>query len=647
MNVRRLWILACTIAVALTVAACGSSNNPQTNKQSTVGQLSGHEVGSEINDGEYVEGGPITYQLQISRELNPYSVQDAHLIRGLPKGYPPPTADQFWYGVFMWAKNQHHHPYKTSDNFEIVDTTGAVHRPIDLNPQRTRGRGPRKPCSTGRPSRVRTASSPTTRRRAGCCCSTPVHGLLQPAADAVHPEPAGQEALVDLARPLTRARRPARLIVAPLLIVLAVLLIGAGPALGAGWGKPFALQKPGTLDAIAPQLAFAPGGAAAAGFGTEQVDIPGTAQAQYVTRTAGGHVGPVRNLRGARQILAMSYDGPQLELLAGVSARNQDCCSAVEAVRVGAGGAAQRPRRLVTNLAGFTAGRLLTLAGGRMLAAVATERGIWVSQSARSNRFARDRRVSPNGQVPESMDAAWLGGADSIVAWTAGKGSITGAINPRQIYVATGSGSGGPKRSKVAVTVPAGHRIDQIAVARHGSGATLAWIESWYGRHGAYRSRVEVSDLGASASPRALSPAGRIASGLSLVSDASGDQGIVWESCTTNGACTVAGIGSAGWWLVLGAQDARRDRLLADPVAGDLAVGTAAGRGLAAWRGHSALASVGFRKATVLSRTTVRVRGRGRLRAAPSGARGVGSGHAQPERGRVRLPLCAGLGISG
>ena len=400
---------------------------------------------------------------------------------------------------------------------------------------------------------------------------------------------------------MTRARRPARLIVAPLLIVLAVLLIGAGPALGAGWGKPFALQKPGTLDAIAPQLAFAPGGAAAAGFGTEQVDIPGTAQAQYVTRTAGGHVGPVRNLRGARQILAMSYDGPQLELLAGVSARNQDCCSAVEAVRVGAGGAAQRPRRLVTNLAGFTAGRLLTLAGGRMLAAVATERGIWVSQSARSNRFARDRRVSPNGQVPESMDAAWLGGADSIVAWTAGKGSITGAINPRQIYVATGSGSGGPKRSKVAVTVPAGHRIDQIAVARHGSGATLAWIESWYGRHGAYRSRVEVSDLGASASPRALSPAGRIASGLSLVSDASGDQGIVWESCTTNGACTVQGSGrpaggSFSALRTLGAIDSSQTPSLAISPSGQLLVG---------WpRGGHPLASVGFRKATVLSRTT-------------------------------------------
>ena len=401
---------------------------------------------------------------------------------------------------------------------------------------------------------------------------------------------------------MTRARRPARLIVAPLLIVLAVLLIGAGPALGAGWGKPFALQKPGTLDAIAPQLAFAPGGAAAAGFGTEQVDIPGTAQAQYVTRTAGGHVGPVRNLRGARQILAMSYDGPQLELLAGVSARKPGLLQRRR------GGPRRRGRRRPTAAAAgrrtspaSPQGRLLTLAGGRMLAAVATERGIWVSQSARSNRFARDRRVSPNGQVPESMDAAWLGGADSIVAWTAGKGSITGAINPRQIYVATGSGSGGPKRSKIAVTVPAGHRIDQIAVARHGSGATLAWIESWYGRRGAYQSRVEVSDLGASASPRALSPAGRIASGLSLVSDASGDQGIVWESCTTNGACTVQGSGrpaggSFSALRTLGAIDSSQTPSLAISPSGQLLVG---------WpRGGHPLASVGFRKATVLSRTT-------------------------------------------
>ena len=87
-----------------------------------------------------------------------------------------------------------------------------------------------------------------------------------------------------------------------------------------------------------------------------QVDVPGSAQAQYATRTAGGRVGSVRNVPGARRVLALTYDGPQLELLAGTSGKGQDCCSAVEAIRVGAGGAPQRPHRLVGGLTGATQG---------------------------------------------------------------------------------------------------------------------------------------------------------------------------------------------------------------------------------------------------------------------------------------------------
>jgi hypothetical protein len=130
-NVRRFWILACALAVALAVTACGSSSKQSTTE---TGQLSGHEVGSAENDGSYVQAGPITYQLQISRELNPYSVQDQWYVKGLPVGFPPPTADQLWYGVFLWATNQHHKAYHTSDNFEVVDTQGDVYRPIRLNP---------------------------------------------------------------------------------------------------------------------------------------------------------------------------------------------------------------------------------------------------------------------------------------------------------------------------------------------------------------------------------------------------------------------------------------------------------------------------------------------------------------------------------
>jgi hypothetical protein len=128
-NVRRFWILACTLAVAFAVTACGSSNHAP----SKPGVLTGHEVGNEENDGSYIQAGPITYQLQVSRELNPYSIQDAPYVKGLPPGFAPPTANQFWYGVFLWAKNQHHKAYRTSDNFEIVDTQGDVYRPIKLD----------------------------------------------------------------------------------------------------------------------------------------------------------------------------------------------------------------------------------------------------------------------------------------------------------------------------------------------------------------------------------------------------------------------------------------------------------------------------------------------------------------------------------
>ena len=48
MNVRRLWVIPCLLAVALVVTACGSA----THKAPPPGTLTGHEVGSEENDGE-------------------------------------------------------------------------------------------------------------------------------------------------------------------------------------------------------------------------------------------------------------------------------------------------------------------------------------------------------------------------------------------------------------------------------------------------------------------------------------------------------------------------------------------------------------------------------------------------------------------
>jgi hypothetical protein len=119
-NARRPLILVCALVLALGVAACGGS---------TPGN-----VADANNNGAYVNAGHMTYQLQVSRQLNEYLTEDSQYVKGLPAGVSPNLpADEMWYGVFLWAKNQTNAPLTTTDNFKIVDTQGDTYYPLRLN----------------------------------------------------------------------------------------------------------------------------------------------------------------------------------------------------------------------------------------------------------------------------------------------------------------------------------------------------------------------------------------------------------------------------------------------------------------------------------------------------------------------------------
>jgi hypothetical protein len=118
-RLRRLAWGASLLGLVLGLAACGKSNHPDTAE----------------NNGVYVTAGPITYQLQISRELNQYATEDRQYITGLASGSATLSTSQEWYGVFLWAKNQTHEPVKTTDDFDIVDTQGKHYYPVAVNPQ--------------------------------------------------------------------------------------------------------------------------------------------------------------------------------------------------------------------------------------------------------------------------------------------------------------------------------------------------------------------------------------------------------------------------------------------------------------------------------------------------------------------------------
>jgi len=104
--------------LALGVAACGRENNPTTGE----------------NDGVYVTAGPTTYQLQISRALNPYATEDSQYLKGLPPTDLSLRPKQLWYGVFLWAKNQTKRTVPTANTFDIVDTEGNHYYPLPVNP---------------------------------------------------------------------------------------------------------------------------------------------------------------------------------------------------------------------------------------------------------------------------------------------------------------------------------------------------------------------------------------------------------------------------------------------------------------------------------------------------------------------------------
>jgi hypothetical protein len=116
---RLLSVLAAALLLAVGLSACGARGGQATTADS---------------EGFYVRAGEITYQVQLSRQLNPYSVEDRTYLTGLPPGTTPPTPNEMWFAVFLWAKNQTDRPAATTDTFDITDTTGVTYRPISLNP---------------------------------------------------------------------------------------------------------------------------------------------------------------------------------------------------------------------------------------------------------------------------------------------------------------------------------------------------------------------------------------------------------------------------------------------------------------------------------------------------------------------------------
>jgi hypothetical protein len=239
----------------------------------------------------------------------------------------------------------------------------------------------------------------------------------------------------------------------------------------------------------------------------------------------------------AQLLLDLAYDGSGLSLLTGTSESGQACCSTVQTLSLLRDGRFGKASTLAGKLTGVTVGSLTSLAGNRLLATIATDRGVWVAQSRPSGGFGATHRLSAAAAMPWTVATTADAQGHTVVAWTATKGQ-QGEVAPSQIVAASGSLGGAPGNSRPAFVVGGGHQIDEIGLAPSTGGATAAWIETWFDRMGAHHSETVLADIG-SRSRRAFSVAGEAASGVVIAGGVRGDQVAAWKSCTTAGTCSV------------------------------------------------------------------------------------------------------------
>jgi hypothetical protein len=120
-RLRKLSLLALAVLAAVALAACGDSHTRVT---------TGTYAGESGKNAPYLNVGPLVYEVQLSRELNPYDTEDAAYLRGLTPQQSKLEAGQEWFGVFVQVYNNHTERLPAASDFTITDTQGNTYTPI-------------------------------------------------------------------------------------------------------------------------------------------------------------------------------------------------------------------------------------------------------------------------------------------------------------------------------------------------------------------------------------------------------------------------------------------------------------------------------------------------------------------------------------
>ncbi len=113
---RRSLALAFAVIAAFALSACNKED----------------EILHGTTEGAYLDLGELKYQVQISRILNPSSVEDRAYLVGLTPAERRLKVGEQWFAVFIRVQNVTNEAKPAAIDYRIVDTQETTFRPIRL-----------------------------------------------------------------------------------------------------------------------------------------------------------------------------------------------------------------------------------------------------------------------------------------------------------------------------------------------------------------------------------------------------------------------------------------------------------------------------------------------------------------------------------
>jgi len=118
---RKLFLALLAVLAVFALSACGNEDTRVT---------TGTYAGESGKNAPYLNVGPLIYEVQLSRELNPYGAEDEPYLQGLTPAQRKLEYGQEWFAVFIQVYNETDRTHLASDNFNVSDTQSNIYYPI-------------------------------------------------------------------------------------------------------------------------------------------------------------------------------------------------------------------------------------------------------------------------------------------------------------------------------------------------------------------------------------------------------------------------------------------------------------------------------------------------------------------------------------